>query len=110
MDFASRFRGDRLSQDLRETGGFRRRELGVVEGRKPRSVRISGSEVDLDRKTSRDEITEGEKKKAGCSSGERSAGRSHGRRAQHLVHAHCSTPDRSEPQPDRTGQRSQPGA
>lgn len=63
MDFASHFRGDGLSQNLGETGGFRRRELGVVEGRKPRSVRISSSEVNLDLKTSRDEINEEDKKK-----------------------------------------------
>lgn len=54
MDFGGCFRSDGLSQNLRETGGFRRRKLGVVEGRKPRSVRISSSEVDLELKTSRD--------------------------------------------------------
>lgn len=52
MDFASRFLSDGLSQDLRETRGFRRRKLGVVEGRKPWSVRISSSKVNLDLKTS----------------------------------------------------------
>lgn len=47
-DFASHFRCDCLSQDLRETRRVRRRELGVIEGRKPRSVRISSSKVNLD--------------------------------------------------------------
>lgn len=80
----------------------------MVEGRKSRSVRISSSEVNLDLKTSREEINEGKWKSMRQEGGKRTPGHSPGRTAQ-CFHPHRSVPDRSEPQLDQTGQRSQPG-